>query len=74
MAPQIVLYAYPESPFGQKLSQVLLLKQLPYSLVLVPRMPPRSELALLGVTYRRIPVLAIGNDVYLECAARASLR
>ncbi|KAL8278052.1 hypothetical protein RQP46_009512 [Phenoliferia psychrophenolica] len=67
MAPQIILYAYPESPFGQKLIQVLVLKQLPYAHVLVPRMPPRSALAdSLGVTYRRIPVLAIGNDVFLD--------
>ena len=30
-------------------------------------MPPRPELSeLLGIDYRRIPVLAIGNDVYCD--------
>jgi hypothetical protein len=29
-------------------------------------MPPRPPLEALGVTYRRIPVLAIGNDLYLD--------
>lgn len=29
-------------------------------------MPPRQDLAILGITYRRIPLLAIGNDVYAD--------
>lgn len=74
MAPQVILYAYPESPFGQKLSLVLLFKQIPFSQVLVPRIPPRSALIdPLGITYRRIPVLAIGNDLYLECVSVSRL-
>lgn len=60
-----LVVADPESPFAQKLSLVLLFKQLPYSVCVVPRMPPRSALRLLGINYRRIPVLAIGSDVYL---------
>ena len=28
--------------------------------------PPRPELLTLGVPYRRVPVLAIGNDVYCD--------
>ncbi|KAI5476787.1 hypothetical protein MNV49_007302 [Pseudohyphozyma bogoriensis] len=64
--PPVILYTYPESPFGQKLSLVLLLKRVPYSLVKVARMPPRDELDVLGVKYRRIPVLAVGNDVYFD--------
>jgi glutathione S-transferase len=33
----------------------------------VPRMPPRVDLAdRLGIPYRRIPVLAIGRDVYVD--------
>ena len=36
--------------------------------------PPRPELSeLLGVTYRRIPVLAIGNDVYCDTSLIASV-
>lgn len=38
----------------------------------VPRAPPRPELSqLLGVTYRRIPVLAIGRDLYCDSASIA---
>ena len=34
---------------------------------------PRPELSdLLGVTYRRIPVLAIGNDVYCDTSVIAT--
>ena len=37
-------------------------------------MLPRPELSdLLGVTYRRIPVLAIGNDVYSDTSLIASV-
>lgn len=31
-----------------------------------PRVMPRSDLSRLGVKYRRIPVLTIGRDVYLD--------
>lgn len=35
---------------------------------------PRPELSeLLGITYRRIPILAIGNDVYCDTALIASV-
>lgn len=65
--PNIILYGYPQSPFYQKLQLVLLFKQLPYSIVKVGRMPPRLALSDdLGITYRRIPVIAIGNDVYCD--------
>lgn len=47
---------------------VLLFKKLPYKLVKVQRMPPRPELEILGITYRRIPVLVVGNDVYCDTA------
>lgn len=80
--PQIVLYTHPASLFGQKLELVLLLKRLPYSKVRVPITPPRSALELLGIPYRRIPVLAIGHDVpfinhvpppKLQCKSRSPL-
>lgn len=36
--------------------------------------PPRPELSeLLGITYRRIPILAIGNDVYCDSGLIASI-
>lgn len=30
--------------------------------------PPRPELVALGIPYRRVPVLAVGNDVYCDSA------
>lgn len=66
MAPRVILYAYPQSPFAQKLELVLLFKRIDYSYVEVPRIPPRDALQKLGITYRRIPVLAIGADLYLD--------
>lgn len=33
---------------------------------LQPRILPRPDLSLLGITYRRIPLLAIGNSVYCD--------
>lgn len=64
--PQVILYAYPQSPFAQKLQLVLLFKHIAYKYVEVPRIPPRTALELLGVHYRRIPVLVIGSEVYLD--------
>ncbi|SCV67284.1 BQ2448_5930 [Microbotryum intermedium] len=64
--PKVILYAYPQSPFAAKLELVLTLKQIPYHYVEVERMPPRPALQLLNITYRRIPVLAIDSDLYLD--------
>ncbi|OCH90943.1 hypothetical protein OBBRIDRAFT_812406 [Obba rivulosa] len=47
----------------KKVECVLLLKGIPYKSVEVPNVMPRPDLSeRLGVTYRRIPVLAVGND------------
>ncbi|TFL06042.1 hypothetical protein BDV98DRAFT_561091 [Pterulicium gracile] len=68
----VVFYCYDESPFAAKVANLLLLKNLPHKRVKVPRAPPRPELSqLLGVTYRRIPVLAIGRDLYCDSASIA---
>jgi len=66
-APPVVLYHYDASPFADKIRSVLILKRIPHSRVEVSYILPRPELSnLLGITYRRIPVLAIGNDVYCD--------
>lgn len=65
-SPQIILYGYSASPFLQKLVLVLNFKRLEYSLVKVPRQPPRDALAALGITYRRIPVLFVGGECYVD--------
>ncbi|CAL1701069.1 unnamed protein product [Somion occarium] len=70
----VVLYHYDASPFATKVKNMLLLKQIPHKRVAVPVTLPRPELAeKLGVTYRRIPVLAIGNDVYCDTSLIASV-
>ncbi|KAJ7626606.1 hypothetical protein DFH06DRAFT_1141904 [Mycena polygramma] len=45
----------------------VLVKNVDHVKVNVANMLPRDEItALLGVTYRRIPILAIGNDIYCD--------
>ncbi|KAI1423666.1 glutathione S-transferase [Xylaria sp. FL1777] len=70
MAPSpdlpIVLYHYDLSPYAKRVIWYLTLRKIPYSQCLQPRILPRPDLSLLGVSYRRIPVLSIGRDVYLD--------
>ncbi|KAF8528932.1 hypothetical protein BU17DRAFT_80078 [Hysterangium stoloniferum] len=66
-APRVILYRYDGSPFSNKIENILLLKRITFFTVDVSRVLPRPELSdLLGVSYRRIPILAIGNDVYCD--------
>jgi len=63
----VVLYRYDASPFSHKIDNALLLKKIPHENVNVSSILPRPEITdYLGVTYRRIPILAIGNDVYCD--------
>ncbi|KAI0427630.1 glutathione S-transferase [Xylaria sp. FL1042] len=62
----IVLYHYDLSPYARRLVWYLTLRKIPYSQCIQPRILPRPDLSLLGVSYRRIPVLSIGRDVYLD--------
>ncbi|KAF7351954.1 Glutathione s-transferase [Mycena venus] len=51
----------------RQIDYVLLLKNIRHEKVIVANMIPRPEITdLLGVTYRRIPILVIGNDVYCD--------
>ncbi|GAP84574.2 putative glutathione s-transferase [Rosellinia necatrix] len=62
----IVLYHYEHSPYARRVVWYLNLRGIPYSQCLQPRIMPRPDLELLGVSYRRIPVLSIGRDVYAD--------
>ncbi|KAJ3801598.1 hypothetical protein GGU11DRAFT_717396 [Lentinula aff. detonsa] len=65
--PGVILYRYDASPFSVKIDNVLLMKNIPYSTVKVANVLPRPEITeMLGLTYRLIPVLAIGNDIYCD--------
>ncbi|OSX60114.1 hypothetical protein POSPLADRAFT_1058293 [Postia placenta MAD-698-R-SB12] len=67
MSPPVVLYHYDLSPYAAKIKDVLALKKIPHKRVEVSWIPPRPELSeILGIPYRRIPVLTIGNDVYCD--------
>ncbi len=75
--PRVILFGYASSPFVLKVSTLLLLKQVPFELVQLDRMPPspeepRPELALLGITYRRVPLLSIDGDVYCDSSLIAA--
>ncbi|KAL2428759.1 hypothetical protein ABEF95_006700 [Exophiala dermatitidis] len=65
--PPVVLFGYDSSPFTQKVRLSLKLKQIPYTFVIVPSMMPRPILRdNFGITYRKIPVLVIGRDIYID--------
>ncbi|KAH9852892.1 hypothetical protein C2E23DRAFT_824073 [Lenzites betulinus] len=70
----VVLYHYDASPFATKVKNLLTIKQIHHSRVEVSNMLPRPDLSdRLGVTYRRIPVLAIGRDVYCDTTIIAAV-
>ncbi|GLB33767.1 putative glutathione S-transferase, N-terminal domain [Lyophyllum shimeji] len=70
----VILYRYDASPYARKIDNVLALKNVPHNKVNVSSMLPRPEITdLLGITYRRIPILAIGNDVYCDTSLIVSV-
>ncbi|KAL0467072.1 hypothetical protein QR685DRAFT_533322 [Neurospora intermedia] len=65
--PPIILYHYPFSPYAKRIVWYLHLRGIPYSQCLQPMILPRPDLSsFLGIKYRRIPLLSIGRDVYLD--------
>ncbi|KAK5091665.1 hypothetical protein LTS08_008697 [Lithohypha guttulata] len=65
--PPIALFGYDSSPFTQKVRLALRLMRIPYTYVLVPSMMPRPILVNnFNLTYRKIPVLAIGKEVFAD--------
>ncbi|PPQ72196.1 hypothetical protein CVT26_006927 [Gymnopilus dilepis] len=70
----VILYRYDASPFSHKIDNVLSLKRIPYYKVDVSSTLPRPEITeYLGLPYRRIPILAIGNDVYCDTSLIVSV-
>jgi len=62
----VIIFRYSSSPMWQKVRNVLVIKGIPHSVIAVDGKPPRAELQRLGITYRRIPVMAIGSDLYFD--------
>lgn len=62
----IILYHYSFSPYARRVTWYLALRGISYAQVKQPPVMPRPDLAAIGVNYRRIPVLAMGKDVYCD--------
>lgn len=68
MSPQIILYSYETTTNTQKTFQFLALFKIPFKYVQLPEIMPRPELDSIGVTYRRVPLLSIDSDMYVDNA------
>lgn len=66
MAPEIIVFYWPGSPWASKVVNYLALRGLPYTECHQPITMPRPILADLGIKYRRIPVVSIGKDIYCD--------
>lgn len=68
--PNLIAYSYGSSPYAMKIHTVLALAGIKdYKTVQVSAIMPRPELELIGVNYRRIPIMAAGKDVYCDSQA-----
>lgn len=67
--PPLTLFSYASSPYGQKIHLLLTAAGIPYSELSQPAVLPRPDLEALGITYRRIPLFAVGRDVYADSSA-----
>lgn len=67
ISPTVVLFGYEASTFTLKVRLALKLKQIPYTFITVPSMMPRPLLKdTFNLSYRKIPVLAIGKELYCD--------
>ncbi|CAH1757182.1 4972_t:CDS:2 [Entrophospora sp. SA101] len=62
----IILHHYEGSPYSQKIVWALTIKHLKWISVNVPIIMPRPLLQPLTHGYRRIPVLQIGSDIFVD--------
>ncbi|KAB2571259.1 hypothetical protein BFW01_g12678 [Lasiodiplodia theobromae] len=69
---EIVLFHYPFSPYARRITWYLQLRGIAFAQCIQPMTMPRPDLRELGIAYRRIPLMAIGRDVY--CDTRLILR
>ncbi|RHZ89199.1 hypothetical protein Glove_18g47 [Diversispora epigaea] len=64
--PSLILHHYAGSPFSKKIIWALNIKKLSWKSVIVPSVVPRPLLKQLVHGYRRIPVLQIGSDIFVD--------
>ncbi|OAF58852.1 hypothetical protein VC83_06338 [Pseudogymnoascus destructans] len=60
----IIVYHYSYSPYARRIVWYLNLRNIPFSECVQPPIMPRPDVEALGVAYRRIPIVAIGRDIY----------
>ncbi|KAH8820903.1 hypothetical protein F5884DRAFT_65739 [Xylogone sp. PMI_703] len=63
---EIILFHYSLSPYARRVFWYLNLRRIPFSQCIQSPILPRPALEALGVSYRRIPLLSIGKDVYVD--------
>ncbi|SPO25873.1 uncharacterized protein UTRI_03238 [Ustilago trichophora] len=67
---RVIMYGYAASPFFQKITFLLDHYGVEWTLVDVPPIMPRPMLSkLLGITYRRIPVVFIDGQAFIDTTA-----
>lgn len=62
----IILFGYPFSPHVQKIALLLHITEVLFKFQEVETLIPRPELESIGITYRRVPILAVGKDIYCD--------
>ncbi len=62
----LILWSYDASPFTQKVLAMLGLKDLEWSWVETPMLPPKDDLVVLTGGYRGTPVLQVGADIFVD--------
>jgi len=68
MVNQLILHHYEASPYCEKLRLLLGHKGLAWHSVLQPMMLPKPDLTPLTGGYRRLPVMQIGADIFIDSA------
>jgi len=68
MAPteKPILFHYPPSIYSHRVLWYLWIRGIAYDECIQPPVMPRPDLASIGVGYRKIPIMAIGKDVYCD--------
>ncbi|KAF2448728.1 hypothetical protein P171DRAFT_406886 [Karstenula rhodostoma CBS 690.94] len=68
MAPaeKPILFHYPQSIYSHRVLWYLWLRSISYDESIQPPVMPRPDLASIDVGYRKIPLMAVGKDVYCD--------
>lgn len=67
LAPEdVVVFYWGFSPWANKVISYLALRNMPHAQCDQPITLPRPDIKALGVNYRRVPVIAIGRDIFCD--------